>query len=166
MKFWKSQLILSLRTKDAAIWKWACNAIGELWRKSLFRLMANEKPWTACFPKLRWKKMPKNVDFPRESLRKILERWRQTRCSGRVKSDDHANYRLELGKCKGVAVLASCYWQFTSCKISCKQETPCEHYPCQGKSTNAMNKFVLIKETTTFSPSTKEGHPCQEKLQE
>ena len=84
-------------------------------RRSLCRLI-----WLMRdLEKLRWKKYQRMLNPAREPSRKILERWRQTRCS----SDDHA-YRLKLGKCKGVAVLASCYRQFTACKITCQQGTP------------------------------------------
>ena len=87
-------------------WMWMCNAIGKSQSQKKSEKfvqidLANERPWEAALEKYQRMLIP-------ESLRKILERWRQTRCS----SDDHA-YRLKLGKCKGVAVLASCYRQFT-----------------------------------------------------
>ena len=92
-------------------WMWMCNAIGKSQSQKKSEKfvqidLANERPWEAALEKYQRMLIP-------ESLRKILERWRQTRCS----SDDHA-YRLKLGKCKGVAVLASCYRQFTPSKIT------------------------------------------------
>ena len=69
-------------------------------------------------------KIPKNVDFP--AKRAGVKSWKDEDRQGapvRVESDDDA-YRLKVGKCKGVAVLASCYRQFTSCKITCKQGKP------------------------------------------
>ena len=118
-----------------------CNAgggEGKIW-EVFCRLVANEKPW-AGFQKI-LEKNSKECWFPTSSPPFRRQKWGRTnRWPRRIKSDDHA-YLCELGKCKDVAVLASCYRQFTSCKITCKQGTP---FPSQARSSHANTCYRII----------------------